>query len=221
MYQDTIYAPITALGNGSIYTIRISGDKTIKCLNELGVEKKLEHRKATLFKIKDKSGELLDEALLLFFKSPYSFTGEDICEISLHCSQYIINEVFDILSSIDGVRFAERGAPPAKRVALLSLIRLGIDFPGVEMCTGSFLGREMPSRKTPRLRYMSAAGEFVWGLSNLRRYYREASRRCRIFRYSFSKLGVNISLSSEASIFSMGQNSPRSTSSWSGEIFPS
>ena len=109
MYQDTIYAPITALGNGSIYTIRISGDKTIKCLNELGVEKKLEHRKATLFKIKDKSGELLDEALLLFFKSPYSFTGEDICEISLHCSQYIINEVFDILSSIDGVRFAERG----------------------------------------------------------------------------------------------------------------
>ncbi len=109
MFGDTIFAPLTVFGRGSIYVIRISGDRLYSCLNALGINKKLEDRKATLCKLKDKSGELLDEALLILFKAPNSFTGEDVCEINMHCSKYIIDRVFNILSDIDGVRLAERG----------------------------------------------------------------------------------------------------------------
>lgn len=109
MFGDTIFAPLTVFGKGSIYVIRISGDRLYSCLNVLGINKKLEDRKATLCKLKDESGELLDEALLILFKAPNSFTGEDVCEINMHCSKYIIDRVFNILSDIDGVRLAERG----------------------------------------------------------------------------------------------------------------
>lgn len=109
MHGNTIFAPLTAFGKGSIYVIRISGDKLPDCLCALGVNKKLEDRKATLCKLKDESREILDEALLILFKAPNSFTGEDVCEINIHCSRYVIDKVFSILSNIDGVRFAERG----------------------------------------------------------------------------------------------------------------
>lgn len=109
MFGDTIFAPLTVFGKGSIYVIRISGDRLYSCLDALGINKKLEDRKATLCKLKDESGELLDEALLILFKAPNSFTGEDVCEINMHCSKYIIDRVFNILSDIDGVRLAERG----------------------------------------------------------------------------------------------------------------
>ncbi len=109
MHGDTIFAPLTVFGKGGIYVIRISGDKLYDCLDALGINKKLEHKKATICKLKDECGELLDEALLIFFKAPNSFTGEDVCEINIHCSRYIINKIFNILSNISGVRFAERG----------------------------------------------------------------------------------------------------------------
>lgn len=109
MFGDTIFAPLTVFGKGSIYVIRISGDRLYSCLDALGINKKLEDRKATLCKLKDESGGLLDEALLILFKAPNSFTGEDVCEINIHCSKYIIDKVFNILSGIDGVRLAERG----------------------------------------------------------------------------------------------------------------
>lgn len=107
--MDTIFAPITLKGNCSVYVIRISGDKVLTCLKELGISRVLKHREATLCVLKDRNGDTIDEALVVYFKSPNSFTGEDVCEISLHCSSYIISKVSRILLSIENVRIAERG----------------------------------------------------------------------------------------------------------------
>ena len=100
--NETIYAPLTIKGRCSVYVIRISGKATLECLKILGVKKELKHREATVCNLKDylNNNENLDEALLIYFKGPNSFTGEDVCEINLHCSDYIIQRVFKILSSI-------------------------------------------------------------------------------------------------------------------------
>lgn len=107
--MSTIFAPLTLKGLCSIYVIRISGRESLNCLKALGIQKTLIPQKATLCKIKDKNNEILDEALVIYFKAPHSFTGEDVVEINLHCSNYIISKVFSILSSVDNVRMAERG----------------------------------------------------------------------------------------------------------------
>jgi tRNA modification GTPase len=109
MKTDTIFAPLTIKGKCSIYVIRISGSKTKECLNRLGIKKELKHREATLCTIKDNENNILDELLAIYFNSPDSFTGEDVCELNLHCSSYIINKVFEILSNIEDVRLAENG----------------------------------------------------------------------------------------------------------------
>ncbi|MDR2778012.1 MAG: tRNA uridine-5-carboxymethylaminomethyl(34) synthesis GTPase MnmE [Rickettsiales bacterium] len=106
---DTIFAPLTIEGKCGVYVLRISGSKALKCLLSLGISRRFEHRKATLCRLRDRNGSDLDRALVVFFQSPRSFTGEDVCEISLHCSRYIIDRVFSILSALDGVRFAENG----------------------------------------------------------------------------------------------------------------
>lgn len=107
--MSTIFAPLTLKGLCSVYVLRISGNETLECLKKLGIKKELIPQKATVCKIKNVNGELLDEALIVYFKAPHSFTGEDVAEISLHCSNYIIKQVFSILSSVDNVRLAERG----------------------------------------------------------------------------------------------------------------
>ena len=107
--SDTIFAPLTIKGKCSVYVIRISGSKTFECLKALGIIKKLKHKSVSLCSLKDDKNKPLDEALVLFFKAPHSFTGEDVAELNIHCSSYIIDKVFKILLSVDGVRMAERG----------------------------------------------------------------------------------------------------------------
>lgn len=107
--MDTIFAPLTLKGNCSIYVVRISGNKTKDCLSALGIKKELKPREATLCTLKDSNQKTLDEALVIYFESPNSFTGEDVAELNIHCSSYIISKLFSTLLSIEGVRMAERG----------------------------------------------------------------------------------------------------------------
>ncbi|MDR1425957.1 MAG: tRNA uridine-5-carboxymethylaminomethyl(34) synthesis GTPase MnmE [Rickettsiales bacterium] len=107
--SDTIFAPLTLEGRCSVYLLRISGSRVLQCLRAFGIRKKLEHRMATLCTLRRRDGSELDETLCVFFQGPRSFTGEDVCEIGLHCSSHIITEVISILYSLDGVRLAENG----------------------------------------------------------------------------------------------------------------
>src|SRR5262245_49805324 len=67
-------------------------------------------RQAALAKVRDpKSGEMIDEALALWFPGPNSETGEDTAELQLHGGRAVIAGVLTALSQIDGLRPAEAG----------------------------------------------------------------------------------------------------------------
>lgn len=106
--DDTIAAIATANGVGSISIIRVSGPQALEISLTLTHRSTLTPRMATLAKINNKSGELLDEALLLYFKNPYSFTGEDIVEFQCHGGIAVSQMVLDALVEA-GARLAEPG----------------------------------------------------------------------------------------------------------------
>ena len=111
MDNQTIYALSTILGRSGVAVIRISGSKalqSIKTLTDIDI-KKIKSRYAYFTDIKNPSGQLLDKALVLYFKSPHSFTGEDIVEFQTHGSRAVINSVLSALSEIDGFRYALAG----------------------------------------------------------------------------------------------------------------
>jgi tRNA modification GTPase len=83
MTNDTIVAIATAHGMGSIAIVRISGEDALKIAKEATKKDNFTPRYATLtnFYAKD---ELIDELLAIYFKNPFSFTGEDIVEFQCH-----------------------------------------------------------------------------------------------------------------------------------------
>ena len=107
--MTTIFAPITSIANSGVAIIRISGDETLYCLELLGI-KSPQHQKISFCKIRDpKNNSIIDEALISFFKGPNSFTGEDVAEISIHASSFILKKILEILSSQKNCRLAEAG----------------------------------------------------------------------------------------------------------------
>jgi tRNA modification GTPase len=108
--MKTIFAPITSPLRTGISLIRISGSETKNCLRALGFKGEAQHQKISLQKLKEpQSGEIIDEALVSFFKAPHSFTGEDVAEISIHASPFILRKILEILANQPDARFAEAG----------------------------------------------------------------------------------------------------------------
>jgi len=93
--EDTIVAIATANGIGSISIVRLSGVDALKIALKISKRDDLKNRIATLSKIYDDKNELIDEALLLYFKNPHSFTGEDVVEFQCHGGIAITNIVLD------------------------------------------------------------------------------------------------------------------------------
>ena len=112
MDNQTIYALSTVFGKSGVAVIRISGDKAleaVKAMTNLDVEK-LKPRYAyfaSLHHTEDK--RVLDKALLLYFKAPKSFSGEDVVEFQTHGSRAVISSIMDSLSRLEGFRLAEPG----------------------------------------------------------------------------------------------------------------
>ncbi len=108
MFDDTIVAIATANGIGSISIVRLSGAKALSIALKLSKRKDLKPRLATLSSLYNSEDEVIDEALLIFFKNPFSFTGEDIVEFQCHggiaISNIILNETI-----ILGARIANPG----------------------------------------------------------------------------------------------------------------
>ncbi|HUF04337.1 MAG TPA: tRNA uridine-5-carboxymethylaminomethyl(34) synthesis GTPase MnmE [Aridibacter sp.] len=108
--MDTIVALSTPLGRSGIGVIRLSGEGAHSIVKKLTVgDADLEPRHATLAGIVDPlTGEMIDEAVVTYFKAPHSFTGEDIVEISCHGSPVLLRQVIDICLHLDA-RLAEPG----------------------------------------------------------------------------------------------------------------
>ncbi|ECP6081695.1 tRNA uridine-5-carboxymethylaminomethyl(34) synthesis GTPase MnmE [Campylobacter jejuni] len=82
--SDTIAAIATAHGVGSISIVRLSGERALEFALKLSHKTKLIPRHATFTKLFNQNNEIIDEAIMIYFKTPYSFTGEDIVEFQTH-----------------------------------------------------------------------------------------------------------------------------------------
>ncbi|NPA04241.1 MAG: tRNA uridine-5-carboxymethylaminomethyl(34) synthesis GTPase MnmE, partial [Epsilonproteobacteria bacterium] len=105
---DTIAAIATAHGVGAISIVRVSGSKALELAKEITKKPALNPRKATLCNLFDTQGELIDKAIVIYFKAPKSFTGEDIVEFQCHGGVVIAQTVLETLCSL-GARVALPG----------------------------------------------------------------------------------------------------------------
>lgn len=110
--SDTIFALASARGFAGVAVVRVSGPKALAGLCSLADIRvdQIRFRKAWLLNLKrNVSRETLDHALVLPFKSPQSYTGEDVVEYHLHGGVAVVNGVLDALSALPGYRLAEPG----------------------------------------------------------------------------------------------------------------
>ncbi len=109
-YNDTIIAQSTPIGYGGIGIIRISGNKTKKISYKM-IGKITKNRYAEYLPIKNIKNIILDYCIILFYKSPNSYTGEDILEIHCHGGQKVIELIIKsiINLNIKKVRIANPG----------------------------------------------------------------------------------------------------------------
>lgn len=96
---DTIVALSTPPGRSAIGVIRLSGPRSLEILRALVADNEFcpEPGHVILKQIcEPKSGDLLDQALITFFKAPHSFTGEDTVELSCHGSPVVLRQIVDM-----------------------------------------------------------------------------------------------------------------------------
>lgn len=111
--MDTIAAISTALGEGGIAIVRISGDEAIAIGDKIfqGKNKLSEVKSHTIHygTVKEiKSGEILDEALVSVMRKPNTYTREDVVEINVHGGVVSAVKVLDTVLEA-GARLAEPG----------------------------------------------------------------------------------------------------------------
>lgn len=103
---DTIAAIATPFGTGGIGVIRISGEKSFEIAEKLS-SKTLVAGKICHAWISE-NGKKIDEVVILPFKNPNSYTGEDVIEIQCHGGVNVIRNILDLVLK-NGARMAERG----------------------------------------------------------------------------------------------------------------
>ena len=109
MSLETIYALSSGAGPTGVAVIRVSGPEVQNITTSL-CGKLPNDRVAQLCRLIDRSdNSVLDEALVLFFKGPRSFTGEDVVEFHIHGGRAVISSVLSKLSTFVNCRMAERG----------------------------------------------------------------------------------------------------------------
>lgn len=106
--MDTIFALASAQGRAGVSVIRISGPSAWS-IGELLCGDLPKARTSAVKSLMSSSGVLLDQALVLTFKGPRSFTGEDVVELHVHGSIAVVQAVLAELSDLGSARLAEAG----------------------------------------------------------------------------------------------------------------
>ena len=109
-WNDTIAAIATPAGIGAIGVLRLSGHHAFDIIQKIFPSKNLKSQPANTLHVGYlKDGEtVLDEVVISLFKTPASYTGEDVIEISCHGSPYVQQQVLDSLIR-NGARLAKAG----------------------------------------------------------------------------------------------------------------
>lgn len=114
LFDDTIAAIATAPGAGAIAVIRLSGRNAIDLVNKhfkMAGSKKLIDQASHTIHLGDIvfDDQIIDQALVSVFKTPRSYTGENVIEISCHGSTYIQQELLNKLIATKKCRIADPG----------------------------------------------------------------------------------------------------------------
>ena len=115
--NDTIAAISTPIGEGGISVLRVSGDKAFKIVeniffkdkngeNRFDISRETSHTIHFGYILDNDS--LIDEVLVSIFKTPHSYTGEDLIEISTHGGAYIVQRILSLLLK-SGAQHADPG----------------------------------------------------------------------------------------------------------------
>jgi len=110
-HTDTIVALSTPPGRSGIGVIRVSGPESLRILRLLAASDSFNPQPNLLnlrSLIDPSTGDVLDQALVCYFKAPHSFTGEDLVELHCHGSPVLLRAVIDVVLKADA-RLAEPG----------------------------------------------------------------------------------------------------------------
>ena len=106
----TIYALSSGPGISGVAVIRVSGKDTARVVKSITREELPPPRVATLKKFfKNKTNQLIDEGVIIWFPGPNSYTGEDLAEFHVHGSRAVISALHSSISKIKNCRLAEPG----------------------------------------------------------------------------------------------------------------
>ena len=92
--METIVALATPAGNSGVAVIRISGEKSKEILQNV-IKEDLDFKPRYMYLKDIYCKGIVDNALVVFFKAPNSFTGEDIAEIQSHGGYYLAQKIIE------------------------------------------------------------------------------------------------------------------------------
>ncbi|MFC3071284.1 tRNA uridine-5-carboxymethylaminomethyl(34) synthesis GTPase MnmE [Phenylobacterium soli] len=105
--SDTIFAPATAAGRAAVAIVRVSGPKSAMAVAAVAGDVP-KARTAAVRRLFGPDGREIDQAMVLFFKGPRSYTGEDAAEFHLHGGPAVVEALVGALAGL-GLRLAEPG----------------------------------------------------------------------------------------------------------------
>lgn len=104
---DTIVAPATPVGRSALAIVRIDGADAHRVLESITRGTTFEPRMATHTQLYD-GDEVVDDCVVVRYVAPHSFTGNDLVELTIHGSQYLIQRIVEMCVA-RGARMAEPG----------------------------------------------------------------------------------------------------------------
>jgi tRNA modification GTPase len=104
--NDTIYAPATAAGRAAVAVVRVSGPRSADAVRALAGD--LPRPRRAALRGLTRKGVGLDDALVLWFPGPASYTGEDAAEFHVHGGRAVVEALLEALAG-EGLRLAEPG----------------------------------------------------------------------------------------------------------------
>lgn len=108
MQKETIVAIATPPGRGGVGIVRLSGPLAYSIAQELNGHKTLTPRQASYCSFVNRQKQIIDQGLVLYFKAPSSFTGEDIIEFQGHGAPFVLDNLLSECVAL-GARLARPG----------------------------------------------------------------------------------------------------------------
>jgi tRNA modification GTPase len=164
--SDTICAIATPPGKGGVAIIRISGREALSIAERISHKTNLTPRLAHYVTLFGPEGESIDSALLIYFKGPHSFTGEDVVELQTHGSPVILNIVLRVLT-LYGARPAQPGEY-SKRAYLNDKIDLVQAEAIADLINASTESAALSAQRSLNGSFSIQVNSFVENLINLR-----------------------------------------------------